>query len=105
MLIMVGLQCGSHLSALWTSVLSVYVKYCTHAFPFVLGFVISNFLLDLLILLLPVPQVKQRDSILVKKLQTNESPDMGATYGLGSQSCRDRRVWTSFNVRSPISLN
>lgn len=34
-----------------------YLEYCIYAFPFVMGFAISNFLLDLLILALPIPQV------------------------------------------------
>ncbi|KAL8830371.1 MAG: hypothetical protein Q9191_001481 [Dirinaria sp. TL-2023a] len=56
MFIMNALQCGSHISALWASTASVYVKYCTHTFPFEEGFSVSNFLLDLFILLLPIPR-------------------------------------------------
>ena len=57
MLIMNGLQCGSNISALWTTDINIYLEYCVYVFPFETGFAISNFLLDLLIILLPVPKV------------------------------------------------
>ena len=58
MMIMNGVQCGSHISALWTIDIENYLIYCVHVFPFLNGFAISNFLLDLLILTLPLPKVR-----------------------------------------------
>lgn len=58
MTVMNALQCGSHISTLWgTSVLD-YLEYCIYVFPFLTGFAISNFLLDLIILALPIPKVR-----------------------------------------------
>ena len=50
-----GFQCGSHLSALWDG---TYHQYCTVTFPLLYGLEISDFLLDVWILALPVPQVR-----------------------------------------------
>ena len=57
MTIMNGLQCGSDISALWSTDTDVYVMKCIYAFPFEEGFAISNFLLDLMVLILPIPKV------------------------------------------------
>lgn len=51
-----GFQCGTHFSALWDG---YYVQYCTISFPFLYGLVISDFLLDIWILVLPIPGVRQ----------------------------------------------
>ena len=53
-LLLTGFQCGSHFSAMWNG---TYVEYCTVSFPFLYGLVISDFLLDVWILALPVPPV------------------------------------------------
>lgn len=58
MTVMNGAQCGSHFSMLWAEDVSQYIEYCIYVFPFVMGFAISNFLLDLLILALPLPMVR-----------------------------------------------
>lgn len=57
MIVMNAVQCGSHISALWTTNVEDYLEYCIYVFPFLNGFAISNFLLDLLILMLPIPKV------------------------------------------------
>jgi hypothetical protein len=49
-----GLQCHTHLSALWDG---TYLKYCTISFPFAYGWVVSDFLLDVWVLALPIPIV------------------------------------------------
>ena len=59
-LLLTGFQCGSHFSALWNG---SYVKYCTVSFPFLYGLVISDFLLDVWILALPVPPVSPLDAL------------------------------------------
>lgn len=52
-----GLQCESHFSTLWTSKTD-YVKYCMHiSYPYLLGYTISDFLLDLWIIILPILRV------------------------------------------------
>lgn len=53
-LFLTGFQCGSHFSALWNG---TYFEYCPISFPFLYGLVISDLLLDVWILALPVPQV------------------------------------------------
>lgn len=47
-------QCGTHFAAQWNG---TRIKYCTIQFPFFLGLVISDFLLDLWILVLPIPNI------------------------------------------------
>lgn len=57
MTVMNAVQCGSHIATLWTSRVEDYLEYCIFVFPFLVGFAISNFLLDLLILVLPIPKI------------------------------------------------
>jgi hypothetical protein len=56
-LLLTGFQCGSHFSALWDG---TYLRYCTVSFPFLYGLVISDLLLDVWILTLPIPEVSAR---------------------------------------------
>lgn len=60
-----GFQCGTHFSALWDG---NYEKYCTLSFPFLYGLAVSDFLLDIWILSLPVPRVLRLNAALSKKL-------------------------------------
>lgn len=60
-----GFQCGTHFSAAWDG---NYEKYCTLSFPYLYGFAISDFLLDIWILSLPVPRIMQLNATLSKKL-------------------------------------
>lgn len=50
-----GFQCGTHFSALWNG---TYAQYCYLSFPYLYGLAISDFLLDVWILVLPVPLVR-----------------------------------------------
>ena len=52
-----GLSCGTHFSALWTS-RQDFAKYCQTAEKFLLSLSISDFLIDLWIMGLPIPQVR-----------------------------------------------
>ncbi|GAM85365.1 hypothetical protein ANO11243_033720 [Dothideomycetidae sp. 11243] len=52
-------QCGTHFAAQWNG---TRIKYCTIQFPFFLGLVISDFLLDLWILVLPIPNADNSSS-------------------------------------------
>lgn len=63
--ILTGFQCGTHFSAAWDG---NYEKYCTLSFPYLYGFAISDFLLDIWILSLPVPRVLQLNTTFSKKL-------------------------------------
>ncbi|KAI1416517.1 hypothetical protein F5Y13DRAFT_186135 [Hypoxylon sp. FL1857] len=60
-----GFQCGTHFSALWDG---NYEKYCTISFPFLYGLAVSDFLLDIWILSLPIPRVLQLNAALPKRL-------------------------------------
>ncbi|KAI1107301.1 hypothetical protein F4804DRAFT_297454 [Jackrogersella minutella] len=60
-----GFQCGTHFSALWDG---SYVQYCTISFPFLYGLAISDFLLDIWILLLPIPGILRLHTTLQRKL-------------------------------------
>ncbi len=55
-LILTGLQCGTHFSALWSGAL-VQAQYCHISYPFLLGLTVSDFILDVWIICLPLPQV------------------------------------------------
>ncbi|KUI54531.1 hypothetical protein VP1G_01899 [Cytospora mali] len=58
-------QCGMHFSAARDG---NHEKYCTLSFPYLYGFAISDFLLDIWILSLPVPRVLQLNATFSKKL-------------------------------------
>lgn len=60
-----GFQCGLHFSALWDG---TYTEYCTISFPFLYGLAVSDFLLDIWIIVLPIPRVLQLHASLSKKL-------------------------------------
>ena len=49
-----GFQCGTHFAALWDE---TYAQYCFLSFPYLYGLAISDFLLDIWILALPIPLV------------------------------------------------
>ena len=50
-----GFQCGTHFSALWDG---TWHKYCHLTFPYLYGLTVSNLLLDVWILALPIPLVR-----------------------------------------------
>ena len=56
-LVLTGLQCGTHFSALWSGA-HAQAQYCHISYPFLLGLTISDFLLDIWIICLPLPQVR-----------------------------------------------
>ncbi|KAI6083360.1 hypothetical protein F4821DRAFT_280930 [Hypoxylon rubiginosum] len=60
-----GFQCGTHFSALWDG---SYTQYCTISFPFLYGLAISDFLLDVWILVLPIPSILRLNTTLKRKL-------------------------------------
>ncbi|KAI1645720.1 uncharacterized protein F4817DRAFT_342824 [Daldinia loculata] len=62
---LVGFQCGTHFSALWDG---AYLQYCTLLFPFSFGLVVSDFLLDILILVLPIPSILHLHTNMRRKL-------------------------------------
>lgn len=49
-------RCGTHPSALWSGSTN-YFKYCSVALPYLLSFSISDFITDLMILLVPIPRI------------------------------------------------
>ena len=60
-----GFQCGTHFSALWDG---TYLEYCVISFPFLYGLAVSDFLLDVWILSLPIPSVVRLNARWPKKL-------------------------------------
>ena len=58
MIIMNSLQCGTQIWALWTSV-DAFAQYCLYVENYEIGFAISNVILDVWILILPLPKVCQ----------------------------------------------
>ncbi|KAI3318415.1 hypothetical protein HD806DRAFT_512197 [Xylariaceae sp. AK1471] len=58
-------QCGTHFSALWDG---SYTKYCTISFPVLYGLVIADFLLDVWILVIPIPGILRLHTSLRRKL-------------------------------------
>ncbi|KAF4631663.1 hypothetical protein G7Y89_g6466 [Cudoniella acicularis] len=49
-----GFECGTHFSALWDG---TYEECCSISFPYLYGLAISDFLLDVWILVLPIPVI------------------------------------------------
>ncbi|KAM7196229.1 hypothetical protein V8F33_006341 [Rhypophila sp. PSN 637] len=60
-----GFQCGTHFTALWDG---TYLEYCTISFPFLIGLAISDFLLDVWIVSIPIPSVLRLNAPWPKKL-------------------------------------
>ncbi|KAI0391215.1 hypothetical protein F5Y17DRAFT_22339, partial [Xylariaceae sp. FL0594] len=79
-----GFQCGTHFSALWDG---GYRRYCTISFPFLYGLVISDFLLDVWILGLPIPSILGLHTTLQKKLSII-AVFLVALVGLGASIAR-----------------
>jgi hypothetical protein len=55
--IMTFLQCGTHFAANWTTDVDYRVEVCTPGYPYLNGLAISDFLLDVGILILPIANV------------------------------------------------
>ncbi|OAA50679.1 hypothetical protein NOR_01129 [Metarhizium rileyi] len=72
---LVGFQCHTHFSALWDG---TYVKYCTYSFPVLLSEAITDFLLDVWVLVVPIPAIM--------KLHTSTSRKF-ALVGIFSLAC------------------
>ena len=51
-LVLTALQCGTHFDALWSP--AAYKQYCHISYPFLLALTISDLLLDVWILCLPI---------------------------------------------------
>ncbi|KAB8300847.1 hypothetical protein EYC80_002775 [Monilinia laxa] len=67
--ILVGLSCGTHFSALWTSSKAVFLQYCgKRPHQFLLSMSISDFLLDFWIISLPIPQILKIKTSLSRRL-------------------------------------
>lgn len=60
-----GFQCGTHFSALWDG---TYLQYCVLSFPFLYGLAVSDVILDVWILALPIPRIIQLHATRSKKL-------------------------------------
>lgn len=60
-----GFQCGTHFSALWDG---TYLEYCVISFPYLYGFAVSDFVLDIWIVALPIPLILRLNMPLPKKL-------------------------------------
>lgn len=60
-----GFQCGTHFSANWDG---TYLQYCGLSFPFLYGLALSDFLLDVWIVCLPIPSVVRINASWPKRL-------------------------------------
>ncbi|KAI0972044.1 hypothetical protein F4678DRAFT_460874 [Xylaria arbuscula] len=60
-----GFQCGTHFSALWDG---SYAEYCVLSFPFLYGLVVSDFILDIWLLVLPIPNISRLNTNIQRKL-------------------------------------
>ncbi|KAI0473566.1 hypothetical protein GGR56DRAFT_648003 [Xylariaceae sp. FL0804] len=79
-----GFQCGTHFSALWDG---SYDQYCSLSFPFLYGLTISDFLLDVWILLLPIPSILTLHATLQRRLAI-VAVFLIALIGLGASAAR-----------------
>ena len=85
MTLMNALQCGSHITALWAGTIENYLEYCIYTFPFVMGFAISNFLLDLLILVLPMKKVRLNGRFAERRLVAHTLQIWGLNASRGAK--------------------
>ncbi|KAI1316747.1 hypothetical protein F5Y16DRAFT_406799 [Xylariaceae sp. FL0255] len=79
-----GFQCGTHFSALWDG---SYDKYCTLSDLVLEDLSISDFILDIIVLALPIPRVLQLHTTLIKKLAVT-GVFLTALVGLGAAAAR-----------------
>ena len=82
--LLTGFQCGTHFSALWDG---SYVQYCTISGPFLEGLSISDFLLDVIIIILPIPRILRLNTTSARKLAII-SVFMTSLVGLGAACAR-----------------
>ncbi|KAK2603571.1 hypothetical protein QQS21_004251 [Conoideocrella luteorostrata] len=82
--LLIAFQCQGHLSALWDG---TQLKYCTYSYPLLQGYAISDFLLDVWVLVLPIYPITE--------LQTTKSRRFAiggifllACIGVGSSIAR-----------------
>ncbi|TVY81906.1 hypothetical protein LSUE1_G000943 [Lachnellula suecica] len=64
-MLLTGLQCGSHFDALWKP---THTIYCTVSHPFLLSYSISDLILDVWVILIPIPMVWTLKTNLTRKL-------------------------------------
>lgn len=60
-----GFECGANIASLWDG---NYLRDCSITFPFLYGEAVSDFLLDVWILILPIPRIMQLHASTEKKL-------------------------------------
>lgn len=97
-----GLACGTHFTALWTGARN-YANYChKNSWRFLLSLAVSDFILDIWILSLPLPQVSVGRHI-EERLQNLTLSDLGHPNVAQAEIRNYRRVSSSSNV-SMISL-
>ncbi|PSR82548.1 hypothetical protein BD289DRAFT_488118 [Coniella lustricola] len=79
-----GFECGTDIASLWNG---NYLKNCTITFPFLYGEAVSDFLLDVWILALPIPSVLQLHTSVRRKLEIGGMFLLGY-IGLGASIAR-----------------
>jgi len=92
MFLLNSLQCGTHITALWTSPEN-NVKYCTKISPkYTQASALSNVLLDVLILALPLPKIFSLHTTTGRKIAIS-SVFLLAAVGLGASIARTDAIW------------
>ncbi|KAK5997695.1 hypothetical protein PT974_00050 [Cladobotryum mycophilum] len=94
-----GFQCHTHFSALWDG---TYTKYCTYSFPFLYGLAISDFLLDVWVLLLPIPIILRLHTTPTTKLSII-GVFLLACIGLGASIGR-LVIFIQIETAGPVAL-
>lgn len=62
------LYCGSYVSAIWGKVIGI-ITYCAHSFQFQQAFAVTDFIMDFIVILAPVPLVRRVCSDCYVRLQ------------------------------------
>jgi len=102
MIIMNSLQCGTHLNALWTSE-DAYFTYCATISPkYQEASALSNVLLDVLILVLPLPKIFGLHTTLGRKFAIS-GVFLLAAVGLGASIARTVAIFQIVAGLSPSS--
>nr|POF09550.1 hypothetical protein CFP56_77889 [Quercus suber] len=95
-------QCPGHFDADWTG---GSIKYCWLNYTWNMGLTLSNFLLDIIVLLFPIPPVSTREMARLRKLSpTLMTPGFETQRKHGKKTLNSRRVFSRFRV-STLALD
>lgn len=95
-------ECGSHISAMWQSA-EVLVAYCPNSESYDYGFSISDFITDVIILVMPIPLVSPPGGMGKRQITEYIHLDLAPQYGSPEQDGVDINLHRGREVRFTAS--